>query len=124
MFKLMAKQRMIENALAEGGAVLSKEKRIGHGALRQCDTHHAVGYAREVQHFEDQINSRLTGAQQVAFAVFQLYFSGRNRAGGNLVLEAANKIVELTILAVSRDQEQGQPADTRRGSFRARRHNG
>ena len=73
MFELMTKQRMIENPLAERGTLLGIGKRIGHGALCQGDTHYAVRYAREVQHFEDQINSRLTGAQQVAFAVLQLY---------------------------------------------------
>src|SRR5258708_17591570 len=115
---------MIENPLAERGAVLGIRKRIGHRALCQRDTHYAVRYAREVQHFEDQINSRVSRAEQVAFAVFQLYFSGRNRAGCNLVLQPPNKIVELTILAVSRYQEQGQPAHTRRSSFRARSDDG
>src|SRR5260370_36447343 len=103
--KLMTKQRMIENALAERGALLGIGKCFGHGALRQRHTHHAVGYARKVQNFEDEINSRVRRAEQVAFAAFQLHFSSRNRAGGNLVLEPPNEIVELAILAVSRDQE-------------------
>ena len=115
---------MIENPFAERGALLGVGKRVCHRALCQRDVHYAVRYAREVQHFEDQINSRLSRAEQVAFTLFQLHFAGRNRTSCNLVLQPPNEIVELAIMAVSRHQEQGQPAHTRHRSFRARRYNG
>src|SRR5260370_37684560 len=120
----MTKQGMIDDSFAERSAVLGIRKRIGHRALCQRDTHHAVRYAREVQHFEDQIDSRVSRAEKITFAVSKLHFSGRNRAGSNLVLQPPNKIIELAILAVSRDQEQSQPAHTSRGSFRSRSYDG
>ncbi len=39
---------MIENWLAESGAMPGVGKRIGHGALGQRDTYYAVCHAREV----------------------------------------------------------------------------
>src|SRR5260370_945964 len=66
----------------------------------------------------------LSYAEQVAFTIFKLHFSCRNGARCNLVLQPPDKIVELAILAVSRHQEQSQPAHTRCGTFGTRRDNG
>src|SRR5260370_8104862 len=115
---------MIESRFAERSAVLGIGKRIGHRALCQRNTHYAVRYAREVQHFEDQIDSRVSRAEKIALAVSQLHFSGRNRAGRNLVFQPPNEIVELTIVAASRYQEQRQPAHPRPTSFRPRTDDG
>ena len=93
-------------SFAERGAVLGIGKRIGHGALRHRYTHNAIGYAREVQYFEDQINSGVSGAEQIAFACFELYFSGGNRAGGDFVFKPPDEIVELAIFAIARHEEQ------------------
>src|SRR5215469_14969793 len=66
--KLALKQRMLENSLAECGALLRVKKRISHRTLRQRNADHAIRYAREVEHFEDQIDSSICRTEQVAFA--------------------------------------------------------
>src|ERR1700747_3650326 len=72
ILKLMAKQQVIENRFAERSAMFRIRKRVRHGALRQRDAHDAVSYAREIQHFEDQINSRVRRTEQVSLALFHL----------------------------------------------------
>ena len=120
----MAKQRVIENRFAERSAVFGIRKRIRDGALRQRDAHDAVRYPREVQYFEDEINSRVRRTEQVSLAIFQFYFSGRNGAGGDFVFKAPDEVVELTIFAIARHEEQCQAAHTCRSSFGSRRYNG
>lgn len=62
-FELMMEQRMLEDGLAEGGALFGVGKGIGHCALRECDADYAVGYAGEIQNFEDEIDAGVRGAE-------------------------------------------------------------
>src|SRR5215472_18173572 len=56
-FKLMPKEWVIENALSKRGATLRIRQRIRHCALRERNADHAVCNAREVQNFQNQIDS-------------------------------------------------------------------
>src|SRR5580658_3308642 len=107
----MMEERMFEDGFAEGGALFGVREGIGHGALGYGDAYYAVGYAGEVQDFEDQVDSGVGGAEQVGFAIAKFDFAGGDGAGGDFVFEAADKIVELAIFAAARYEEESQAAD-------------
>src|SRR5580704_8360062 len=107
----MMEQGMFEDGLAESGAVLGVGKGISHGALGERDADNAVGYAREIQNFEDEIDAGVSGAEEVGFAIAQLDFAGGDGTSGDFVFEAADEVVEIAIFAVARDEEESQAAD-------------
>src|SRR6185437_13224119 len=107
-FELAAQERMVEDGLAKGDARLSKSERIGQRALRQGRAAQAVRHTGDIQHLQDQVNSLIGAAQQISLTLAQLNFAGRNRAGGNFVLEATNGVVQLSIFPEPREQEKRQ----------------
>ena len=108
---------MIEDGQAEGDAIIGVGKSVGHGALGECDADNAIGYAGEIQDFEDEINAGVSGAEEVGFAIAELDFAGGDGAGGDFVFEAADEVVEIAIFVVTRDEEEGQPADAGGGAL-------
>src|SRR6202021_2790588 len=120
----MVKQRVTENRFSERSSVLGIRKRIRHSALRHRDADHAIRYAGQVQYFENQINSCVSRTEQVAFALFQFYFSGGNGAGSDLVFKPRGEECEPAFFALTRDEEECQAAHTCRSFFRTRSNNG
>src|SRR5207237_6075475 len=96
-FKLTSKQRMIKDSFSEGRAALCISQRIRHSPLSERNAHHAVRHTREVQNFQNQIDSQVSGTQQVSFAISQFHFSGGNRASGDLVFQSPDEVIETDV---------------------------
>ncbi len=111
---------MFEDGLAESGPIFGVGESVGHSALGECDADYTVGYAGEIQNFENEINAGVHGAEEVGFAVAEIDFAGGDRAGGDFVFEAADEVVEVAIFVVTRDEEEGQATNARGGTFGAR----
>src|SRR5271168_3797438 len=112
---------MLDERLTKGCASLREEIGVCDGPLRECYAAHAVGNARDVQHFEDQIDAMVRLPKKPTLAVAKFYLTGRHRASGDLVLEAAYLIVQLAVLTAARYQVQTQPTHTLRGALAPRR---
>src|SRR5208337_82278 len=97
---------MFDDRFAEGGALLCERIGIGDSPLCQCYAAHAVGHAREVQHFENQVNPVLRLPQEPPLAVTKFDFTSGHGACGDLVLEAAYPIIQLPVCAATRYQVQ------------------
>src|ERR1700751_5612110 len=113
---------MLDDRFTEGCAPLSERIGIRNGPLCQRHTAHAVGHAREVQHFENRINSILRSSQGPTLAVTKFDLTGWYRASGDFVFEPAYQIVQLPVLSVTRHEVQTQPARILRGALRPSRN--
>src|SRR5271157_2474763 len=101
---------MFDDRFAEGRAPFSERIGIGDGPVRERRAAHAVGHARKVQHFENQIDAMLRLPQEPTLAVPKFDLSGWYRASGDLVLEAAYTIIQLPVFTVTRHQVQTESA--------------
>src|SRR5215469_9861645 len=108
---------MLDDGLTEGCALLGKRPGICNGPLSERYAANAVSNAREIQHFENQINSMFSLPQQVTFTVTELDLTGWNWTSGDLVFEAAYLVIQLAILAATRYEEQPQATHTVRCAF-------
>src|SRR5580658_3685423 len=112
---------MFDDRFTEGRAPFRERIGISDGPLCERHTAHAIGHAREIQHFENQIDSLLRLPQEPTLALTKFDFTGRYRARGDLVLEATYPIIELPIFTATRYQVQGQPAHVVRCARRSSR---
>src|SRR5580658_2942244 len=117
ILKLTPQQRMFDDWFAERGSPLGIGIGVGERALSERYAAHAVRHTREVEHLENQIDSLLWLSEQPSFAVAELDLSSGNRAGGDLVFETANLIVELTVFSAPRHQVKTQAAYVLRCAF-------
>src|ERR1039457_5489755 len=106
ILELPPKQRMFDDRFPEGGAPFRERIGIGDGPLCECYAAHALGHAREVQHFDNQIDSLLRLPQQPTLALTKFDLTGWYRASGDLVLEAAYPIIQLPVFSATRYQVQ------------------
>src|SRR5580700_5135315 len=96
ILKLTPQQRMFDDWFAERGSPLGIGIGVGERALSERYAAHAVRHTREVEHLD---------------------LSRGNRAGGDLVFETANLIVELTVFSAPRHQVKTQAAYILRCAF-------
>src|ERR1017187_6145296 len=97
---------MFDDRFTEGRALFSERIRIGDGPLCERYAAHDIGHAREVQHFENQIDAMLRSPQEPSLAVTKFDLTGRYRASGDLVLEATYPIIQLPVFTATRYQVQ------------------
>src|SRR5208337_465151 len=110
ILKLPLEQWMFEDRFTEGRAPCRERIGIGNRPLCERYAAHAVGHAREVQHFENQVDSMLRLPQEPTFAAAKFDLTGWHRASGDLVLKAANLIIQLPVFLAPRYQVKTQPA--------------
>src|SRR5579864_7041098 len=108
---------MFDDRFAEGHAPFGERIGIGDCPLCQRYAAYTVGHARKVQHFENQIDPMLRLPEQPTLAMTKFDLTGWHRASGDLILEAADAIVQLPVFTATRYQVQTESADILRCAF-------